>query len=406
MLPVVVLILVLAVTIYLTQKGYQLYWGLLGGSVLLSIANGNGLISTAQIFGKALAAPKTLELVIAVTIVSIMTSVMSSSNLLERMVARLSDFFNNPKLTLMGIPALVGGIPVTGGAIMSAPLVGQIGASLALSNARMAAVNIIFRHVSIWVLPFRPNYLLAASLSAIPLFDLVKAQASFTVLGFLVGYWFLLREAQAKEEQQGQKANRLLAGRDFLIYSSPLSIILVVSAFGLRLDLSLFLGLILCMFFAWGHPNFKFQSVIKGIRPDLIMTMVSIIVFAKAVHSIEVLPNLLNSVVSYGIPFNLLVFLVPLVVGYLTADITTCVALVFPLLLPLVPVETKLYYVVAFYATGMISYMISPLHMCQVLTNDHFGINLFQIYREYWAVQLALLAGIITFFFLGIYWLG
>jgi len=30
MMPVVVLVIVLTVTIYLAQKGYQLYWGLLG----------------------------------------------------------------------------------------------------------------------------------------------------------------------------------------------------------------------------------------------------------------------------------------------------------------------------------------------------------------------------------------
>jgi integral membrane protein (TIGR00529 family) len=403
----------MATIIYLIQKGHQLYWGLLGGSVILSIANGHGLIDTAMIVGLALSAPKTLELVLAVTIVSMMISVMSSINLLERMVENLADFLHNPKLTLMGIPALAGGIPVTGGAIISAPLVGQVGTTTDLSNARLAAINIIFRHVSIWVMPFRPHYFLAASLSAIPLFDLVKAQAPLTILGFLAGYWFLLRKAKVKEdgngvkeEGNGQKPDRLLAGRDFLFYSSPLSAILAGSAFGLRLDLSLLLGLILCLFFAWGHPNFKFQTVVKGIRLDLIMTMCAILVFAKTVQSIEALPNLLQSIVNYGIPFNVLVFIVPLVVGFFTADPTTCVALVFPLLMPLVPLDTKLFYAVVLYAIGLVSYMVSPLHVCQVLTNDHFGIKLMQIYREYWAIQLVLLAGIATLFFLGIYLLA
>lgn len=403
MLSVVILIIVMTTIIYLIQKGHQLYWGLLGGSVILSIANGHGLIDTTKIIGLALSAPKTLELVLAVTIVSMMISVMSSINLLERMVEKLADFLHNPKLTLMGIPALAGGIPVTGGAIISAPLVGQVGTSTDLSNARLAAINIIFRHVSIWVMPFRPHYFLAASLSAIPLFDLVKAQAPLTILGFLAGYWFLLREAQViRKEGNGQKQNRLLAGRDFLIYSSPLSAILAGSAFGLRLDLSLLLGLIFCLFFAWGHPNFKFQTVIKGIRLDLIMTMCAILVFAKTVQSIEALPNLLHSIVNYGVPFDILVFLVPLVVGFFTADPTTCVALVFPLLMPLVPLDTKLFYAVVLYAIGLVSYMVSPLHVCQVLTNDHFGIKLMQIYREYWAIQLVLLAGIAALFFLGV----
>jgi hypothetical protein len=231
---------------------------------------------------------------------------------------------------------------------------------------------------------------------------LVKAQAPLTILGFLAGYWFLLRKAQVKEEGNGQKPNRLLAGRDFLFYSSPLSAILAGSAFGLRLDLSLLLGLIFCLFFAFGHPNFKFQTVIRGIRLDLIMTMCAILIFAKTVQSIEALPNLLHSIVNYGIPFNILVFLVPLVVGFFTADPTTCVALVFPLLIPLVPLDTKLFYAVVLYAIGLVSYMVSPLHVCQVLTNDHFGIKLMQIYREYWAIQLVLLAGIAALFFLGV----
>ncbi|MDN5347660.1 MAG: uncharacterized protein PWP65_1224 [Clostridia bacterium] len=396
MLPILVLIVVLAFTVYLTQKGHEFYWGLMVGSVLLSLANGNSAAATARIFLEALTSARTIELIAAVTIITVLTSILSNCNLLERMVDNLSAFLSNPKLTLMGVPALIGGIPVTGGAIISAPLVGQLGPALALSNARMAAINIVFRHVCIFITPFRPHYILAASLSATPLIQMVTAQAPLTAIGLLAGYWFLLRQAPVKK--QTPNSGRLTAGHNFLLYSSPLSAILVGAAFGLRLDVSLGLGLILAILLAWGHPNLNFKTILKGIKFPLIITMASIIIFSAAVNNVKVLPQLLSSTVDYGISLKLLVFAVPLIVGYVTADINACVALVFPLLLPLLPVESKTYYVAAIYANSLIAYMASPLHMCQVLTNDYFKINLFQIYREYWPVLLLLFAGILVLF--------
>ncbi|CEP67000.1 Protein of unknown function DUF401 [Moorella glycerini] len=403
MVSLIVLVVSLAVTIYLVQKGHQLYWGLLAGSVFLSITKGNNLKATAQVFWQGLSSNKAIELIAAVTIITILTSVLTKCNLLEGMVKSLSNFLNNPKLTIMGIPALVGGIPVTGGAIISAPLVDQLGSQLALSNARLAAINVIFRHVFIFVTPFRTHYILAASLSAIPIFTMVKTLAPLTVLGLISGYWVLLRKVQANKQDNLNLRCRLAAGFNFLLLASPLSLIFIGIIIGLRLDLALSLGLMLALLLAVGNPNLNFNTIIKGINYQLIITIASIAVFITVVDDLEVLPKLLNEIITYGISLKLLVFVVPLIIGYITADITACIALVLPLMSPLLPLdETRLYYVTTMYAASFIAYIISPLHLCQVLTIDYFKINLMQIYREYWSIILILFIGILVLFFLNI----
>lgn len=390
MYAVLVLIAVIALVVYLAQKGHELYWGLLAGAVLLSLANGDSLGDTARLFLGALASERAIELITAVTIITVLASILSSCDLLERMVDNLSAFLANPKLTLMGVPALVGGIPVTGGAIISAPLLRQLGSVLSLSNARLAAINIIFRHVCVFVTPFRPHYILAASLSGIPLIHLVIVQLPLALVGLVAGYWFLLSQAPGIKEIPA--VGRLAAGWNFLIYSSPLSAILLGVAFGLRLDVALGFGLVLALLLAWGHPHLNWKTILKGVKFSLILTLASILVFSAAVNNVPALPQLLGSILEHGLPLKVLVFAVPLLVGYLTADLNACIALVFPLLLPLLPVEGRLYYVATIYATSLIAYTASPLHLCQVLTNDYFQINLFQIYREYWAVLLIILA--------------
>lgn len=396
MYAVLVLIAVIALVVYLAQKGHELYWGLLAGAVLLSLANGDGLGDTARLILGTLASERAIELITAVTIITVLASILSSCALLERMVDNLSAFLANPKLTLMGVPALVGGIPVTGGAIISAPLLRQLGSVLSLSNARLAAINIIFRHVCVFVTPFRPHYILTASLSEIPLIHLVIVQLPLALVGLVAGYWFLLRQAPGINEIPA--VGRLTAGWNFLIYSSPFSAILLGVALGLRLDAALGFGLVLALLLARGHPHLNWKTILKGVRFSLILTLAAILVFSAVVNNVQALPQLLGSILEHGLPLKILVLVVPLLVGYLTADITACVALVFPLLLPLLPVEGRLYYVAAIYATSLIAYTASPLHLCQILTNDYFQINLFQVYREYWAVLLVILASTVILF--------
>ncbi len=403
MLSIAILPFIFILIVYLIQKGYPMYWGLLGGALLLNITSGNALSATALIFWQALTAASSVELILAVAIITLLISVLSNCGLLERMVEHLSTLLSNPKLAIIGIPALIGAIPISGGAVISAPLVGEIGPQLSLTNRRLAAINNIFRHIFIFVLPFRPQYILAASLAMVPLADFVKVQVPYTVFGVLIAYWFLLRTAPVESKKNKPIGERLLAGGKFLLSSSPFGIILVGAVLGLKLSITLTFGLGLALFLARNHPNFKFLKIIRDVKYQIILTMAAIVIFSNSLQNVDVLPQLLDKIIANGISVELMIFIIPLIIGYITGDITATVAIVFPLLNPLLPVgDIRIYYICTIYATSLISYMVSPLHLCLVLTNDYFKVNILQVYREHWLITLLFFVSIIIIFLLRI----
>ena len=82
---------------------------------------------------------------------------MNATGYLDKMVQGLQGFLGNLKASIMVVPALVGSMPVLGGAAVSAPLVDKLGEGLHLSPDRKAAINLVFRHGMFFVFPFSPT---------------------------------------------------------------------------------------------------------------------------------------------------------------------------------------------------------------------------------------------------------
>ncbi len=91
---------------------------------------------------------------------------------LDNMVRGLSGFLGNLKAAIMTVPALVGSMPVLGGAAVSAPLVDKLGDGLGLSPEKKAA-NLVFRHGMFFVFPFSPSMILVSNLLGVPVTSLL-----------------------------------------------------------------------------------------------------------------------------------------------------------------------------------------------------------------------------------------
>src|SRR5690554_2760784 len=106
---------------------------LIGGGII-------GLFSKLSLDGFFLAvasgvlSPITIELAIAVALISGLGRLMRESGDLETMVSSLVAQFRNPKVLSMLLPSLIGTISIPGGAIMSAPMVEENGNLLGLDR--------------------------------------------------------------------------------------------------------------------------------------------------------------------------------------------------------------------------------------------------------------------------------
>mgnify|MGYP000106123667 CR=1 FL=1 len=152
----------LFLVIYLANKKVNIGFALMLGALLIGVFNGLNFIEIINVFIKTITNSTTLELAVAIIMICILSHLMDEFNILDRMVYFLEEVLRSIKATILLIPAIMGTMLVTGGALISAPIVDNLGDRLGLSGDKKASINLIFRHALYFIYPFSPTIILAS----------------------------------------------------------------------------------------------------------------------------------------------------------------------------------------------------------------------------------------------------
>ena len=83
-----------------------------------------------------------------------------------------------------------------------------------------------------------------------------------------------------------------------------------------------------------------------------------------------------------GVPPLILLVVLPFAIGLMTGIAIAFVGVAFPILLPIFTGGDNLFvYLMLAYASGYCGVLLSPLHLCLVLTKDYFKAELRKVYR-------------------------
>jgi len=332
---------------------------------------------------------------------------MNETGYLDKMVQGLHGFLGNLKASIMVVPALIGSMPVLGGAAVSAPLVDKLGEELHLTPDKKAAVNLVFRHGMFFIFPFSPNLILLANMIGVQVNTLLSRLWPFGIVLWLTGYMFLLRKESSLGNQISSEQPGTLRGESFLVflkYGSPLLVALGLSLF---LDLPLWaamltglvLGIVMAHFEKVDIPSLT--TILRGANLSQAVAMLWIMAFKEFVTMSPVFPTLVEHANSLGISPPILAVVLPLLFGYVSASLTTTLGVLVPILIPAeAHGSAVLYLACIIYAAGFLAYFASPLHLCQVLTCEYYKIDFSQLYKLYWPILLAV--GIVMLAYAGI----
>jgi len=222
----------------------------------------------------------------------------------------------------------------------------------------------------------------------------------------LAGYVFILSSRVQNEKQVEQKntteneyMDRTRAGRDFAKYASPILVgLLLYLGMGIHLAISLAVGLLLAVFligYVEQPDDFEWSQIpgqlIRGINYEIVATMVAIMIFRAAVDQTVVFDLLMNSMLELGIPLIAITAALSAIIGFVSASHTSTLAVVIPAMMPMVQSmgANPAVYVMIAYCFAFLSYLISPLHLCQILTNDYFDVALLKVYKVYAPVVIS-----------------
>ncbi|SFH02322.1 hypothetical protein SAMN05660649_03534 [Desulfotomaculum arcticum] len=358
---------------------------------------------------KSLIDPLTVMLIIVLTLIMVMESVMRQTGMLDAMTRSLTELPLNQNLLVAAIPAIIGLLPSAGGARFSAPLVAQATIYSEYSTEDKVLINYWFRHIWEYSLPLYPGLILAAHISGIALNKLIFYQWPISLLWAIIGYVFIFKlkirknkedyyvASTCNQEDGTSKSVFLKVSLRNLLYNTwPLwsSVVLVLA------NIPIIWALTIVSIALIVEKRYQPISVWLALKEPITLKIALLIwgtmAFKEILKSSEAVTQISNSIADLGIPLVLIVVILPMITGILTGLVQVCIGISFPLLISII--EPSVGFVMLAYVSGVIGVMMSPIHLCFILTVEYFGSNFIKSYKP-----LLLPSGLIIIFTFGIY---
>jgi uncharacterized protein len=339
-----------------------------------------------------------LSLAATVYLITVLGEFMHRCGLMNRMMKALEDLTRDGRYVAAISAALIGLMPMPGGALLSAPMVDTVGTPIGVARDRMAAINYWFRHVWEFVWPLYPGVLLASSLLSINITTLALAQIPLSIASIIGGLIFLIWPiARPEYKNEIQKAS--VSFREIFLALWPVLVVIVLTmipwpqadAVGLNARVVTrfkLLSSLLLSTIAFGYINRIDRKTVKDVvivclKKHTIMVIFAIMIFSNLIEYTKAAVDIAPFFKSLGVPPLLLICLVNFIVGLLTGITQAYVGICFPIIAPLMYHDGNLNLALMQFAymSGFIGIMLTPVHLCFTLTKEYFCVDWGKIYR-------------------------
>jgi len=318
----------------------------------------------------------TIKLALALTLIKSLELILREKDFLSEMMKASKALLLKKKAVIVSMPLLIGLLPSIGGAYFSAPMVDESTKGMNMSQEEKAFINYWYRHPWEFILPLYPGILLASAISGIELRNLIIANTAYAVFIVITGLVFSMREAAGSfAKTEG------ISGKGLLSFIPIAAVLLFV----VILHLELHYALLAVMIALFAFYRFKVKDIIRvlkhGLSTDVILLILGVMLFKETMETSGAVKNLSGFLTSKGIPFTPILFLLPFVTGLLTGITVGFVGSTFPLILSLNGGASI--GVISFaFASGFIGVLLSPVHICLVLTREYFKADMWGVYRK------------------------
>ena len=119
-----------------------------------------------------------------------------------------------------------------------------------------------------------------------------------------------------------------------------------------------------------------------GQSAQILISVVMVIFFQQMLEATQAVDGFHSSLYQLGVPPLVLLVILPFCIGLMTGLTIAFVGVAFPILLPIITGgDNLLVYLMLAYASGYCGVLLSPLHLCLVLTKDYFKAELYKVYH-------------------------
>lgn len=327
------------------------------------------------------------EFVAVMGMIVALSYVLDRAGQIGRLTSAFRTCFRSPRVTLASLPAILGLLPMPGGALFSAPMVEASAAGTGLDAEDKALVNYWYRHVWEYAWPLYPGVLFAAQLMHREVRSVSVAQAPLCLAAIAGGLVFLGRAATVPEPPGA--AGRGRAFGHVAVVLLPFALIFGLYL-GARLDLVLSVGAGLAFACLWhlAAGNLRPGGLLRAIfaNPgvlDMMLLGYGAKVFGEFMLRSGAIGGIAELFQSLHLPVLLLAVALPLVVGFFAGMTIVYVMTTFPLLLAYPGVsENPIPLLTLAFSAGFCGTLLSPVHSCLVMSTRYFRSDLLEPMRR------------------------
>ncbi|MCD6160787.1 MAG: DUF401 family protein [candidate division Zixibacteria bacterium] len=330
-------------------------------------------------FRLTLVNPRTWKLIAIIILVVTLGQILSKTGYLERMVSALKAYIGPCTVARM-VPALIGLLPMPGGAMVSAPIVEELARGTKATAEAKTASNFWWRHIWEPVWPLYQSLILAAAILDITVWQVAAICWPITIACIIAG---VLVISLPLAREKGRSKNIGFFFREMAISTWPISFILLTGLI-LKLDLILSMLSLYAVFLIARITDFKmiYTSFKKEFSFDIILIFLGGLTLMNIIETGQAAVKTLSAFQAWGVPADLVVFALPFLVGLLTGLTAAYVGVGFPIVSSAFVLTGGLSSgVFLAYAGGLMGIMVSPVHLCLVLTKKYFNCNFRGLYR-------------------------
>jgi len=396
--------IVFAGIVLLLGRRWNLGLILVAASVVVGLLFGYPILSVGRDIVMTSVDMLTVRLALAVILIMVLSELLRETGGLHGMVEALQSLIPSGRIVMAALPALIGLLPMVGGAMFSAPMVNEVGDRLNVDSERKTFVNYWFRHIWEYAFPLYPSMMLAAALLRMETFQLARATWPLTLTAVVSGAIFGLIDMRPMGDADGDPSAPGPKWKGLAANIWPIVLVIVLSL-TMPLDerVTLILSLIVTIASYMIIKGLKIgllgDIVLRRIPWKTVLVIFGALIFRRVLEGSGAVHGVSQTLVESHVPPGLIAFVIPFMAGILTGLSHAAFSIGFPVVLPLVasagaaPTPGWAAWMVAGAFLGV---MWSPLHLCLSLTRVYFGAEWGPIYRRI-APATVLVAATATF---------
>jgi len=367
-------------------------------AVIMAFLGGLGAADFGNVISDTFLNFEKLKQFVVIAEISVIGVLLKKYGIIDKMLDSLLKVIESKRMVMMFIPALIGMLNVPGGAIMSAPLIDQLGEKSDLSKSHRAIINLIYRHAFMNIMPYTIGFLVVSSLAPrISIYKLIGLNSFFVVMYVIIGYFLYVRQVQNDTVTgYGFKWTSLLG---LLKYTSPIYAAVLLN---LMLGIPFYLGMLvnlLIIYLLYPTKRFLTDSA-RAFSFNVLYALIGVYLIQGIIGRMDSLTSFLNLILANPSTAMLGIAAATVFFGSVTGFQPTALGVIIPIIITLPLSEnTMLLYCHFTFIWSFVGYLFSPLHLCQLFTCEYMKVDMIDLYKEYRKFLAALVAVLVVNYF-------